>query len=265
MKIFINLILSIFLLSGLTIAQVNVGDDAPDFTYVSLENEQFTLSELQGKVVYIFFFGANCPHCRDNGPITENEIYQIFKDNEDFVAVGLDTWNTSASSVNTFKNITGITYSLLLNAEQSLVDYYGNTSSYDRSVVITADGKVAYKGTGFVNSDYEEVQESIEDELSVATNNENNPDLPTSIFLKQNFPNPFNPSTTISYSLPKAAEVTVKIYNMLGVEIATLQNGFKPSGEHTFTFDASNLSSGIYIYRLVAGNTSITKRMTLLK
>ncbi|HCI71008.1 MAG TPA: hypothetical protein DHV30_10600, partial [Balneola sp.] len=100
-----------------------------DFTLTSLSNEQITLSDLKGKVVYIFFFGSNCPHCRDNGPITETDIYQNFKDEDNFVALGLDTWNTSAGEVNTFKNITGITYPLLLNARQTLVDYYGNSSA----------------------------------------------------------------------------------------------------------------------------------------
>ncbi|MDX1640429.1 MAG: hypothetical protein R3220_01940, partial [Balneolaceae bacterium] len=106
------------------------------------------------------------PHCRDNGPVTETEIHQAFIDNPNFVAVGLDTWNTSASEVDAFKNVTGITYPLLLNARQSLVDYYGNTSSYDRSVVIDAEGNIAYMGTGFVNSDVDKVVEVIEDELA---------------------------------------------------------------------------------------------------
>ncbi|MEO9886183.1 MAG: redoxin family protein [Balneola sp.] len=265
MKHFLVLFLSIITFNSESFAQVNEGEKAPDFTLTSLQNEQIKLSELEGKVVYIFFFGANCPHCRDNGPITEDDIYQNFKDNENFVALGLDTWNTSAAEVTNFKNITGITYSLLLNARQSLVDYYGNSSAYDRSVVIDKTGKIAYKGTGFVNSDYEEVNESIENELSVATSNEDSFELPNSVLLKQNFPNPFNPSTSISYTIPEAADVSLKIYNMLGVEVATIEKGFINAGEHTATFDASSLSSGIYIYRLTAGATTLTKKMTLLK
>ena len=144
----------------------NVGQPAPDFTLTSLENQQLTLSEMEGKVVYLFFFGVNCPHCRDNGPVTENVIYQEFKDNNNFVALGLDTWNTSAASVNNFKNTTGISYTLLLNARQSLVDYYGNASDYDRSVVIAADGTIAYQGTQFVNRDANTVVDIIEEELA---------------------------------------------------------------------------------------------------
>ncbi len=265
MKILLQSLLILTFVSTITLAQKNVGDDAPDFTYTSLANQQFKLSEMEGKVVYIFFFGANCPHCRSNGPVTENEIYQKFKNEENFVAVGIDTWNTSASAVAGFKNVTGISYALLLQGQKSLVDYYGNTSSYDRSVVISATGKIAYKGTGFVNSDFKEVNEAINEQLSLATSNENDVDLPGSVFLDQNFPNPFNPSTTISYTLDKSNEVSLKVYNMLGSEIVTLENGFKNSGEHTVTFDASGFSSGIYIYRLTTGSISLTKRMTLLK
>jgi|TARA_R110001599_G_scaffold150929_3_gene335376 peroxiredoxin len=169
-----SFLLSILFLVGIACSETSVSEEppmnqsepAPDFSYTSLDNEQFTLSEMEGKVVYLFFFGANCPHCRDNGPVTENRIHQAFTDNPNFIAVGLDTWNTSAGSVRNFKSATNITYTLLLNARQSLVDYYGNTSDYDRSVVIAADGTIAYQGTQFVNRDIETVVDLIEEELA---------------------------------------------------------------------------------------------------
>lgn len=140
-------------------------DPAPDFTYTSLEGEEYTLSELTDKVVYLFFFGANCPHCRDNGPVTENTIYQEFKNTPNFVALGLDTWNTSASEVENFKEVTGISYPLLLNAEESLIDYYGDATAYDRSVVVDGNGDIAYKGTDYVDTDTDEVVNVIKTEL----------------------------------------------------------------------------------------------------
>lgn len=141
-------------------------EKAPDFTHTSLDGTDYTLSDYEGKVVYLFFFGSGCPHCRDNGPITENQIYQEFKDDTSFVALGLDTWNTSASEVRSFKNVTGITYPLLLNAQETLVDYYGSAGAYDRSVVIDPEQYIAYKGTGFVNTDVDTVVDVIENELS---------------------------------------------------------------------------------------------------
>ncbi|MFY0698432.1 MAG: T9SS type A sorting domain-containing protein [Balneola sp.] len=84
--------------------------------------------------------------------------------------------------------------------------------------------------------------------------------------LDQNYPNPFNPSTNISFNLPTAADVSLTVYNVLGQRVATLLNNRKyTSGSHTLSFDASNLASGIYIYRIEAGSYVSQKRMTLIK
>lgn len=259
------------LFSTSAMAQVNTGEEAPDFIYTSLENEEISLSDFEGKVVYIFFYGAGCPHCLDNGPITEEDIYQPFMDDTNFIALGLDTWNLSVSANQSFRSETGISYSLLLNAQQSLVDYYGNTSAYDRSVVIAADGKVAYKGTGFVDTDTDQVIAVIESELSkITTSREPTAGVPEGIQLAQNYPNPFNPSTTISYTLNEPAQVSLKVYNMLGAEIATLVNEQQSAGQKTVSWNALNssgstLPSGLYIYQLKAGKQVLTKKMTLIK
>lgn len=83
--------------------------------------------------------------------------------------------------------------------------------------------------------------------------------------LDQNFPNPFNPVTTISYALPQDGIVTLKIYDALGREVSTLVNEFKQTGRYTASFDASKLSSGVYIYKLTSGKYSANKKMMLVK
>ncbi|MBK9098058.1 MAG: T9SS type A sorting domain-containing protein [bacterium] len=87
--------------------------------------------------------------------------------------------------------------------------------------------------------------------------------------LEQNYPNPFNPSTVISYQLPVTSNVTLKVYDVLGNEIATLVNEELPAGEYEVEFDPSSIkhlpSSGIYFYQLKAGQFSETKKMILLK
>ena len=123
---------------------------APNFTHTSLDGTQVSLTDFQGKVVYLFFYGAGCPHCRTNGPVTETRINREFSSNPNFIALGLDTWNQSSTDNISFRNTTGITYPLLLNARQTLVDYYGSSSAYYRSVVIDPNGIIVYQGNGFV-------------------------------------------------------------------------------------------------------------------
>jgi hypothetical protein len=94
---------------------------------------------------------------------------------------------------------------------------------------------------------------------------ENDGSVPKSFGLEQNYPNPFNPSTKISYQLPVNCRATLKIYDALGRELATLVNDNESAGYKSVVFDASNLSSGVYFYRLQAGTYSQTKKLLLLK
>jgi len=88
---------------------------------------------------------------------------------------------------------------------------------------------------------------------------------PSIFTLSQNYPNPFNPSTQISYSLPSASQVKFIVYNTLGQTINVLANGFKSKGNYSVNFNAVDLPSGIYFYRLEAGQFSQVKKMMLLK
>lgn len=90
-------------------------------------------------------------------------------------------------------------------------------------------------------------------------------DLPSQLSLAQNYPNPFNPSTTIQFDLPMAGDVSLDVVDVLGRRVATLVNGSMGAGRHTVTFDARNVASGIYLYRLQAGGTQLTRRMMLIK
>ncbi|MGE5353433.1 MAG: SdrD B-like domain-containing protein [Acidobacteriota bacterium] len=88
---------------------------------------------------------------------------------------------------------------------------------------------------------------------------------PTEFSLMQNYPNPFNPSTTIEFAVPAAGQYTLKVFNTLGQEVATLLNSELPVGYHSVMFDASGLTSGMYIYRLSGNNIVIIKKMMLSK
>ena len=88
---------------------------------------------------------------------------------------------------------------------------------------------------------------------------------PKEYALMQNYPNPFNPTTTIEYSIPENGNVKLKIYNSLGEEVATLVNEVQNEGRYGVNFDASKLSSGVYIYRLQVNDFAALKKMILMK
>jgi hypothetical protein len=92
-----------------------------------------------------------------------------------------------------------------------------------------------------------------------------NSKLPTIFALDQNYPNPFNPSTTITFSLPHSASAGLRVYDMLGREVATLLNGYTTLGTHEVQFNAANLASGVYFYRLTSGSFTRVKKMMLMK
>ena len=98
-----------------------------------------------------------------------------------------------------------------------------------------------------------------------ATDVENEKELPTSFALSQNYPNPFNPSTKIKYQIATSNPVSIKIYDVLGNEVATIVNELQPAGNYEVTFDASLLSSGVYLYKLQTGSFAETKKMIVLK
>ena len=89
--------------------------------------------------------------------------------------------------------------------------------------------------------------------------------LPSSYELEQNFPNPFNPATTIRYSISKASNVELKVFDLLGREVQNLVSTVQPPGQYSVTFNALDLASGVYFYRLTAGTFTETKKLMLLK
>ncbi len=101
--------------------------------------------------------------------------------------------------------------------------------------------------------------------LNAATTTSSNQQVPTSYESDQNYPNPFNPSTSIGFSLPEVQFVTLKIYDMLGKETASLMNNVMNAGTHTVQWNAANIPSGVYFYRLTAGPYAMTKKLLLMR
>ncbi len=138
------------------------------------------------------------------------------------------------------------------------------------------------KGDYFLVSNLMNYDDDYASDISISTENEvqqidvvlnpnevlsvgETPNVVTEFRLAQNYPNPFNPATVISYSLPVTGVVTLKVYNLIGNEVATLVQGVQEAGEKKVTFNATGLSSGVYMYKLTAGSFSEVKRMILIK
>lgn len=131
-----------------------------------------------------------------------------------------------------------------------------NTVSYKVKVVDNAGNK----------SDYSNIEWFYDSSTSKPiVISDGNTNIPAEFALKQNYPNPFNPETKIQFGLPEDSNVRIEIFNLQGQVVATLLNGALSAGFHTTTFDATSFPSGVYFYKLVAGNFTDIKRMLLVK
>ncbi len=159
----------------------------------------------------------------------------------------------------------GITFPVLIDPDQAVIkDYlqYVSASPFPLDYIIDQQGKVAYHNTEY---NPRRMIEIINNLLDIVGVEEDISSLPLSVILNQNYPNPFNPVTTITYVLPRAIKVVLIIYNLRGEEIARLVNRVQPIGLHQVTWDAKGISSGIYFYRIHAGDYIQTRKMVLLK
>lgn len=132
-----------------------------------------------------------------------------------------------------------------------------NNTSF--SIVITTQGEHPYHCTPHITQGM--VGTITATNPNAVNDNENNPNK---FQLSQNYPNPFNPSTKIRFSIPEESQVSIKIFNALGQEVSTILNNVVKSGTHTVNFDATELTSGVYFYKISAGSFTDTKKMLLI-
>lgn len=160
-------------------------------------------------------------------------------------------------------DINGLSVELVTNEDEVLASY--NLDNY--TITLSAPG---YSGESpltivVTDSDGGEANTSIIIDVEMSTSAEPQGGIPETFELYQNYPNPFNPTTQINFDLPEAAKVRIEVYSMLGQRVSVLVDKQYTAGRHHIRYDAANLSSGIYIYRIQAGDFVKTNRMTLIK
>lgn len=201
--------------------------------------------------------------------IFSNIYYVVQKSNPDTALTATDAVNFKVELVNALTNqvvgtFDNITYNKNNVEKYASIDYSVDCSGiaegeYYLRLITSVNGDALYTLSNIVN-----------DNTILAKKNFNNvnftgTEIPANYALAQNFPNPFNPSTTIRYQIPQDGIVTLKIYDILGSEVATLVNEEKVAGRYEVNFNASSLASGVYIYKLQAGSFINSKKMILLK
>jgi peroxiredoxin len=234
------------------------GDQAPDFSFQDTNGQTFTLSDHRGKVVFMFLFGNTCPSCLGFGKQTETKVNQVYGDNENFVAVGLDLWNSSSSvtSVRSFGESTEITYPLLIQAG-SVADLYSTT--YDRLIVVDQDGIIRFKGKSLARNDLDDAIDVIDQYLMFTSNEDFNAQNDRIIDV---YPNPADNFVTIRFGLTEGKTVSLSVWNSLGQETGLNYEEYLGAGEHQVSLNVSELENGLYFYRLDSeSNQGITGRI----
>jgi hypothetical protein len=146
-----------------------------------------------------------------------------------------------------------------------------HSTALDKPYSFEASEQVAKSvGTAGLQQPQTVQQEAVEARFTVVietgeTVDAENPLMPETFSLEQNYPNPFNPTTQIQFTLDSVQDVSLKVYDMAGRQVANLVNGVMQAGQHSTTFSADHLASGIYLYRFVSESHQFTRKMTLLK
>ena len=180
----------------------------------------------------------------------QSGVYLVAFKGEETVIVVINTTTTSKDQTFTFRNDSISYVKRYTTTETKNLSYNGVIDLTDSSFTATLEGKSI---TTFVST------------ITSSGVKQSDSSIPENFGLKQNFPNPFNSSTVISFSLPSKSSVIIKVFGMKGREVATLVNEELAAGNYYLQWNASNISSGVYFYRMQCGSFITTKKLILLR
>ncbi len=258
-NIFTFLFSAVFILNVAT-AQ-NVGEVAPDFTLKDLSNIDYQLSANRGKVILVFLVGYNCSNCIGSAPTVKSTIIQSFESNSNYQTLIIDVWNGSAAAVQGFKSSTGLNARYLQKGSTVASDW-GSTK--DRLFVIDSEGKMAFKGTKVASSDAAAAKSAVQNALNnITTTSLSLFDHSEGFSLGQNYPNPAQNGTTIDFSLAKASDVVLSVFDLSGKKVLAPVNEHYPAGDFKISIQKNQLKEGIYFYRFETESFTSAKKMII--
>ncbi len=242
-------------------AMAQEGNEAPDFELSKPDGSKVRLSDHEGKVIYINWIAYWCSICRAEGETTQKEIVDQYS-SDVFKGMAIDVANGSLSQVLDFQSASKIEYDLLMNGSGT-ASAYG--ASYQNSTVIDQEGIIRlYRPTAETST----INNTI-NALLMATSIEE-PAVAYSFELKDNYPNPFNPTTRIPFTVDKTRSVKLAVYDARGAQVRTIVNAKFGAGSYEASWDGLDdagqlVSSGIYFLRLQSDDLVKTNRIVLLK
>ncbi|MCH8299812.1 MAG: redoxin domain-containing protein [Candidatus Marinimicrobia bacterium] len=252
------------LISSTAHAQYKVGDVVSDFTLQSYDGGMISLFDYSGDVVLLTFWWFGCPPCVDEAPDIQTELWEKYKDrNFQVLSIGVgESLDNAALWVGLFL----ITHLVVID-EGSVFDSYSPASIFPHNSIIGSDGRLLYSEIAF---DLETLDEIIESNTVLVSIDDERANIPDELTLHPAYPNPFNPSTTISFDLNVRSTLKLKIFDQLGREIITLFSGTLERGQHSYIWtgrdkNGKKVSSGIYFSQLQTEDLLRVRKVTLLK
>lgn len=246
----------VFLVSTGSVVAQETGNPAPDFTLNTLDGGSFTLSEQTGKLVVIFTLGYSCPYCISSGPVIQEHLVDAYKENDDYVVIGIDIWDGSVGAVTTFKNNTNMDIPLLLNGSGFATTY--NTVQ-DRLYVIDKQGILIYRGNSGAINDYKDVVPIVNEYLDVISSVKN---ADSDEFSLKVYPNPVTENeVNLAFNLSETGFVNAKVIGTDGRTILQSVSKIFSRGANTLTFDTGNLTSGVYFVVLRIDDKQIYRKI----
>jgi len=255
MKVISSLFLAL-LISSSAHAQYKVGDVVSDFTLQSYDGAMISLSDYSGDVVLLTFWFFGCPPCVQEAPVIQIELWEKYQDrNFQVLSIG---FRESLDNAELWVGLYLITHIVVIDEGSVFESYSGNLgfATFPLNAIVGSDGRLLYSETAF---DLETLDEIIESNTALVSIDDEPANIPGEFNLHPAYPNPFNPSTTISFDLNVRLALNLKIFDQLGREIITLFNGTLERGKHSYIWNGRDkngkkVSSGIYFSQLQAGD-----------